>query len=792
MALTRAQIQTAFQNSLGRAASQSDENSFFAVSQSGALTDAQIFSTISNSREADQIADPVIRFYQAAFGRVPDQAGLANAEAYVRAFTPTAATYQNLSNMFAQSTEFTNRFGTGTAVDAAYVQALYSTILGRSATSAEVDGYVSGAAGYTTRGGVLYAVSQSSEAISVSDAAVNGFQLNAAQGTAVYSGTLYTAANGQPNTPGSNGLNLVFTTNIDTLNGGAGNDTFTGDAATITAADSVNGGAGTDTVNLVGVATASTLPTLTNVERLVFTTPANAVARDVSGIAGLQEVVVTATPTGTDITTAAGVKTTLGATGTIAAASVTTAASATAETVGLAGGTFTALNVNGAAVTNLTLDASANTTITTLQGTAGATANANSTLTITGASKLTVTNALDVDFTTVNASANTGGVTLTFGANNVTATGGAGNDKFVFGANLTTADTVVGGAGTDTVTVAGADYSTVVANGTLAALNSKVTGVEVLEFTGGDAGGNIISGTTFSNTEVTKILFNTTTGLDTVNAAGSARTYAVGELNTGALTLNGTAGVTSFNVSLEGITGNGGNVDAVTAAFTNNTASQVGTGTINLASIGTNDAANVNSTGVITATSNGAAITSTNVVVTGSHDLTIGGLGTSGTINASAFTGKLIATGSAGQDTITGGSGADTINASTGGDTYTGGAGNDTFTFTNVNQATSSALTTITDFTSGADKLNVAAIKNGTPVVGATAVNVSAAPDFQGALNIAAAGDGATNSAVNYFQFSGNTYVVVDNTAGATFAATDAVIKLTGLVSPVAADFITA
>jgi len=602
--------------------------------------------------------------------------------------------------------------------------------------------------------------------------------------------------------PGT-GATTVFTSGIDVLNGTNGNDTFLGDSTTVSAADRVNGGAGIDTLSLVDT---STLPTLSGIERVEFTNNTAARTVDLSGVTGLTDVVLKNGFTGGTLTSAAGVVTTFDTT-TVAASTATTAATATAQTIQLTNGSnVTTLTANGAAVTNLTIQSngSAANTIGTLAGSAGATANANSTLTITGSQKLTVTNALDTDFTTVNASGSTGGVDVTFGANNVSATGGSGNDRFSFGANLTTADTVVGGAGTDTISVAGADYSAVVANGTLAALNTKVTGFEVLEFTGSTAAQ--ISGTTFTNSEVTKILFNTAdAATDTIASAGATRTYAFGELNTGAATLTGTAGVTSFNVSLEGIAAvgatpaNGGNISTLTTNFTNSSAAQVGTGTINIASVGANGA--VNSIDLVNAQSNGGALTTTSVVITGSHDLTIGsalnagaaantGFGSAVNVNASAFTGKLDIFGSTAQDTIVGGSGNDTIRATAGGDTYTGGAGADTFVFNNVNQGSSNSLTTIADFVSGTDKINVAGIA-GVGTFNATAVNVTSAPDFQSALNLAAASTGAGD--VTYFQQGGNTYLVVDTNNGTTFdAATDAVIKITGLVTLTANDIVVA
>jgi len=608
------------------------------------------------------------------------------------------------------------------------------------------------------------------------------------------------------NNPGST---LTLTTNIDNLTGTAGNDTFVGDTATITGADTINGGAGSDTLNIFGAGATPVIPTLNSVENLNFVAPNTGTftGADVSARTSVETVGLVNTNVASTFTINANQNVAYsGVTGGVNA-TVVTSATDTAVTVNVAGSTLGAVDVQGAALTTLNV-AAGGTAASTLASLASSTGT-ETTVNLSGNQKITITGALDSSVTTVNASANTAGVNVALGASNTTVTGGAGDDRFNFAGNLNTNDTVVGGSGTDIISVTGADYSTVVANGTLAALNSKVTGFETLEFTGTAA--TTISGTTFTNNDITKILFNTSGAgvTDTVNAAGSARTYAFGELNAGAATLNGSAGVTAVNVSLEGIAGNGGDVGALTVNFTNNTAAQVGTGTINLASIGVNDAANPNTVASITGQSNAGALTSTNVVITGAHDLTIGtvvaaatagaggvngadfnGLGTASTVNASAFTGKLNIVGSDGQDFITGGTGADTIHATSGGDSYTGGAGADTFVFDVAADARSTQLTTITDFTAGTDKINVADLTQGTGVFAATAVNVSAAPDFQGALNLAAAGDGSANAAVSYFQYQGNTYIVVDNSAGAAFVdGTDGVIKLAGLVNVTATDF---
>jgi hypothetical protein len=592
---------------------------------------------------------------------------------------------------------------------------------------------------------------------------------------------------------GSVGATFAFTTNIDALAGTGGNDLFVGDygvANSVTAADSVTGGAGTDTLNLFGAATNPTLPQLNSVENLNFNAPAAVFAANVAAQTGVQAVglVNTATSASTFTINADQNVSYSGVTGGNAQTVVTTAAD-TAVTVNVAGSTLGAVDVQGAGVTTLNVasNGSAASTLASLGSSTGTEATVN----ISGTQGLTVTAALDSSVKTVNASTNTGGVNVTLGAADVAATGGSGADTFAFGATLTTADTVVGGNGVDVISITGADIRVPVANGVLPALNTKVTGVETLAFTGATAA--LISGQTFTNTEITKLLFNTVdAATDTVDFAGSARTYAFGVDNTGAATLNGTAGVTTVNLALEGTAAAAADVGALTVNFTNNTATQVGTGTINIASTGANGAGGANTTGAIIGQSNGGALTSTNVVVTGSHDLTIGSLGSAGSINASAFTGKLNVVGSSGQDTIIGGSGADTINATVGADTYTGGAGADSFVFTSIAQGSSNALTTISDFVSGTDKLNVNGINGAGTAFTATAINVNAAPDFAGALNLAS--NAAAAGTTSYFQFGGNTFVVVDNNAALSSfdAGTDAVIRLTGVVNLTAADVIVA
>jgi Ca2+-binding RTX toxin-like protein len=109
-----------------------------------------------------------------------------------------------------------------------------------------------------------------------------------------------------------------------------------------------------------------------------------------------------------------------------------------------------------------------------------------------------------------------------------------------------------------------------------------------------------------------------------------------------------------------------------------------------------NDANNATSSVTVDVTANTSAAFSLNA--SAENDGTIVYLGGAGADTV---------VGSTGADTIGGGAGADTITGGNGGDSITGGAAADTFTYTAVAQSTGTARDTVTDFTSGTDKLAV-------------------------------------------------------------------------------------
>ena len=245
MALTAAQITTAFESVLQRAPSGDDVSALTAASQSGFFTDAQVYGSIVNSAEANTNVDPIIRLYQVAFGHVPDKDGL---HSNVNAF------------------EASGQNGSGEVVTESYLQSVYAHALDRSASAVELHAWLEAAntpgSGISTRADVLNSFAQSAEFITHSDAAVNDFLFKAAQGQDVYAA--------HPLLGGSDHF-FTLTTGTDSLTGTSGNDTYNaiisaGLDATLTAGDIVQDQGGSDVLNAIVHSNAGTQITIAGVE----------------------------------------------------------------------------------------------------------------------------------------------------------------------------------------------------------------------------------------------------------------------------------------------------------------------------------------------------------------------------------------------------------------------------------------------------------------------------------------------------------------------------------------------
>ncbi|KQT51938.1 hypothetical protein ASG43_20830 [Aureimonas sp. Leaf454] len=159
----------------------------------------------------------------------------------------------------------------------------------------------------------------------------------------------------------------------------------------------------------------------------------------------------------------------------------------------------------------------------------------------------------------------------------------------------------------------------------------------------------------------------------------------------------------------------------------------------------------------------------------------------------------------AGNNTITGGAGVDTITVGTGSNAIVAGAGNDVVRIgaaaglntVNVGTGTDTVIldgiqtasgyyTSVTGMTAG-DVVNLSAVIGTAAAVSAQTtmgakVTLGGASNFANYLDATTAGDGNTaNTIIKWFQFGGNTYIVEDTSAAATFQnGADTVIELVG------------
>ncbi|WP_375455831.1 beta strand repeat-containing protein [uncultured Methylobacterium sp.] len=817
MALTADQLNTIYNNVLFRNV---DAGGIQFFANRTDISDAQVRQQIELSPEATTYVTPIVRLYQAEFGRVPDVGGL---KFFVQTYEQGGGT-QNISVIAQQllnSAEATSGSATvaGNTLNAGFVSTIYNNILGRTASTGEVNFWTGSG---KTAAVVLAEITNSNESAQRNASGVVTFLDSAAVGSP-NSGSLgsQTGSNGGSNA----GTTFTLTTAIDNFAGTAGNDTFLGDANTTSAADQVNGGAGTDTLRLFAT---TTLPAINGIEVLDYVAPGN-VSINVSNLSGLQTLKVEQVDAtnGTTFTAGAGVALDIStANGVAAAGTVTFAASATDTTTnltlsGFQGGTAvtpndvtvtgaasTTLNVNGtttknavgnltAAATDTTVNINAATEFSATTLTAGAATKLN----IAGAGKVTIS-ASDLAATvTVDGSTNTGGVLFTDEAAGSTLTfrGGSGNDSVTFAATqFTVSDTLTGGAGTDTINI---NDTTPV----YAAIN-KATGFEAL--------GLSSSGATVDISQITNGInsFKVNAGnlTETFNNALATSVFTIDNSagNSGTVTVANKVGETATSVTVD--------YGAATAAKTLANLTVNGETTVNLTSTGTG----TGGSNVITTLANAD---NSNIVITGSKDLTItSGLAATTTgskIDASAFTGKLNVLGSGQADVIIGGSGNDTINGGAGKDTINGGAGNDTITVNTAasndvitggsgsdifkfsgsnlaNFAATSAGTTdivsITDIVAGTDKISL--VNTGTPFTAVNLANqtIATAADLTGVYAGITAVTGSTTTAQAVVLTvqggaAAGTYLYVNDATGPVSNTADFLVKITGLTGTLAA-----
>lgn len=558
------------------------------------------------------------------------------------------------------------------------------------------------------------------------------------------------------------GQTLTLTTGTDVITGTANDDTIIGTLAatgqTLTAGDQINGGSGTDTLKIYGDAAQPAI-SLASVEKIYLN--GNNTGFDVSTYSSVTALEVDSTTASKTFTVGANqavTLTNLGAITTTIAGNTPTSQTLTVNKLA-AGGT---VDLSGTALTTLNLVGSTAASSFTLTNTGAKLATLNA----SGAQNLTIATALTA-LTTVDASKATGAIAFnasTLGADNsLKFTGGTGNDTVTFkAAYLTTADTLDGGAGTDTLTINDTTLTAGIYNAINGAKNFEVLGLGT-------------ASATVDASQLTTLKSFTFGANETINNLATGSTVTVTAANT--TTLTGAVGVTDVTLN-QGAASAAGFTTALTL-----------TGLTNVT---------VNSAGTSANTLNLTNADNSTFTVKGSTDLTIAlaaGTAVGSKIDASAFTGKLTATGSNQADIIIGGTGADTLTGGTGADTLTGGAGADVFTYTTLTHSLAAGPDRITDLVAGTDKIDVATV----PTIVAQGAAYTAAgtgtlaTDIDTAITAGGAGAFIANAAavVTITGTGAGTYLVINDGTAAFAGGSDAVINITGLTGTLAvSDFI--
>ncbi len=607
------------------------------------------------------------------------------------------------------------------------------------------------------------------------------------------------------NNDGSSATTAAFTltTGVDTFTGRSGNDSFDGTTAdSLNDYDVLDGGAGVDTLTVKSASAAGGLtliPQLSNMEIIQATNSItdDTIADDdtltiaLAGISGITSLANIAGGDGVtfndlanpvDLTVkSAPNKTTVN----YAATALTGAADSMTLTLSGTNSTTVAITDDSTATTSalesLTINSiSVANTLADLQIDGVLTP----TLTVTGGSALTITAALDSNVTTVDASANTGGLTLTNapGATNVTITGsaaadtltavatgkntlsmGGGNDTADFDGTWAGTDTYDGGDGTDTLRLDG-NYTNAGASSTVFGGLSNVEVVAIDTAHSLTLESNI-SATTIDvqhDSAQTINLNDGYTNATTVKIGSDAASTDVINNNANVqLTVQANNGSFGTDVDITGSTGTSDVLNIVNTATgtttfdTNNDVFE----TINLVAFGATAAPTIVTgaysigtpagTGVLTI--NADTLTALNVVtITGTSaatplDVKTGAASdivTLGTKNdtLTSGAGNDIIDANAGVNTIDSGAGNDTITLGTGADNITAGDGNDIIT-----AESSLANTDIIDGGAGTDTLTTTAGISNSSVMGGVS-NIEIINPI-GAINITADGDmgGATS-----------------------------------------------
>lgn len=166
------EINTLFDAIQYRSGPASEVAVYNAALQAGTMTLDQVTTAIESDPYTQNYVNVVIREYQAAFGRVPDAAGVAY---WVNTVAANPAYLSDMSVIFANSAEFQALYGANamTPANPALVTALYTNVLGRAPDAA---GLAYWSSQNLDAAQLLQAFAQSPEYINNTAAPIMGFQ----------------------------------------------------------------------------------------------------------------------------------------------------------------------------------------------------------------------------------------------------------------------------------------------------------------------------------------------------------------------------------------------------------------------------------------------------------------------------------------------------------------------------------------------------------------------------------------------------------------------------------------
>ena len=535
---------------------------------------------------ANTSVDPILRLYQAAFGRVPDTTGLTNmVNVYAGNAQGTGTlTLTQMASQFTGSNEFVNLYGANTTNNASntqFVGALYVNVLNRTMVGNEGAGWINLLNSGMSRNQILIGFSESPEFQAATNNAVDTFLTSAGALTNTYTGNLFFYGTA----PDANIQTLRFGTDI--LTGRAGYDIFeaglvnNGAGALVNSLDSsdrIAGGEGVNTINITLTGSPTVAPfALTNIQNINLSNAgvttldlsnANAVSnlnvintvgnQTISGIQSASTNFLISN-TSQDVTfnvaaSLAGSADNANLTVKGVATGAAIAFTAGYETLTVNSVNFSASNTSNAIETDYagTIilqdlgQASGGAVTNTLAGAAGGTAAITSTNVVATNLSGTLTTALAGTASTFQGG--NGNTTVTGGAGSDRVTFGNGNDTFIVAslANLSAETAIVGGNGTDTIT-----FSGLVFNSTSDASFNAVSGFETLQL------GNIETNTIgLSSRFMSGGTVNGGTGADTIQVYANTAASATinGGLGTDVLALTNTGGGTFSILNVEQVT----------------------------------------------------------------------------------------------------------------------------------------------------------------------------------------------------------------------------------------------